>query len=649
LGGYLVFLWTGIGMIAMGVIVAVMFTTYADERGGVWADPWAYRWDIGCVPSVAPAHVTGVRFCQESMAANLESERSQESKALGRDRRRRPVGRGLGDTMSRWCRSARPTTSSPSSGQARRRRGAAGRPAGDHSGRDAAPGRRVPARAADHAGSPRDGARRPDRRAVLFVYAATVNLVPDSGIPAPFLSRGGQSNLALILAVALVVALAPRAETVPAWSVAARPATGRRRWQLGRVPFAALLIVASCAAVAINVTFLPYEAPWPLARVFDSQRAPCPAREDTRASLNVEAPDPARCSTDRIAYDRTRVESVSTAGRSCASRVRTAGAARRLARRPGHRGPQRPVRRPGTGQGLLDQSFGDIVYGTAGSRLRDRLTMPVAASHLTAQGIVDLTNRPGVQHAIATAMRTDSPAGGTPLAGGMVVLDASSGRVLAGVSGPIAIAPRYPAPADDAPAAAFLAGHADYGLGGPHDALDGSYADAQCGAESRAIRRCWKWNYHPLIPPVAPNQAVDLRRYVDGDPSVALPRTDIDRRSGSTTGSARRSRGDRGGLPQERRPPGQPARRAHHGNPGRQRGDPQLRRGGCPDVADGQITTLSARVTVVGASSRLSGRPPLLRKAAAITTLNVEPNRSTCPNARSMSVRGNATDGSPST
>jgi len=52
------------------------------------------------VPSVAPAHVTGVRFCQESMAANLESERSQESKALARSPTRL-WGRGLGDTMSK--------------------------------------------------------------------------------------------------------------------------------------------------------------------------------------------------------------------------------------------------------------------------------------------------------------------------------------------------------------------------------------------------------------------------------------------------------------------------------------------------------------------------------------------------------------------
>jgi len=147
-------------------------------------------------------------------------------------------------------------------------------------------------------------------------------------------------------------------------------ATGRRRWQLGRVPFAALLIVASCAAVAINVTFLPYEAPWPLPRVFDSQRAPCPAREDTRASLMSKPPDPARCSTDRIAYDRTRVE-VRFRRPAGPAPVASDGGWQ-LVGSPGGLAIEDLnglFAVPGTGQGLLDQSFGDIVYGTAGSRL----------------------------------------------------------------------------------------------------------------------------------------------------------------------------------------------------------------------------------------------------------------------------------------
>ncbi|SCL34507.1 Cell cycle protein [Micromonospora pallida] len=553
---YRLFAWS---LVVLGFAGAalVIASGYVAKRVRVWADPWAHRWDSSCVPvDNPPKTFSGVSLCQESMLANQEAARSQVAKSLAAVADGGLWGRGLGDHMSAvvpgqatdfvlaavWnklgglvvlavavltvllCAALR---------------------------RVAAPGLRTV--------RPRLSALLAIGLAAMiigqffFVLAATLNLIPHSGIPVPFLSRGGHSTLALLLAITLALAMTPR--TVGTWQPdtlrsaqraqpAPGPATRRSGWTVGHLRSGVLAGFAACLALVTLATLVPYPAPLtPLPAAYAADRPPCELRQATRDGVLSPAPDPRTCSTDRIAYRRTVVE------------VRLGG--RPVLRQDRDRGGWAPVGSweggltmrdltgllavPGGGLGVVDQSFPAVTNGTAGTSLGRRLAPPRDPADVPPDGVIDLTVDPALQHAMATAMSTPGPAGTTPLAGGMVVLDAVTGQVLAGVSVPLQPTPRPPAATGDLTEVdKYLTGRRRYDHIGPDGRLDGAVGAADCDpdeADGRTLSSCWRWSYTPR-PEAADQPDPELLAYLAGKrlPAEFVPQPSVNRAFGKHYG-----------------------------------------------------------------------------------------------------------------
>ncbi len=204
--------WALVVLLFAGVAL-VISSGYVAKRVRVWADPWAHRWDGGCVPATSPPMTfPDAVLCQESMLANQEAARSQ----VGRIWQRLPTA-GCGVAASAIgcpprCRARRRTSSSRQCGTSwagwscsfsQRSQCCSARCC-----RVALPGLQDV--------RPRLGSLLAIGLAAMivtqffFVLAATLNLIPHSGIPVPFLSRGGHSTLALLIALAVALAMMPR-------------------------------------------------------------------------------------------------------------------------------------------------------------------------------------------------------------------------------------------------------------------------------------------------------------------------------------------------------------------------------------------------------------------------------------------------------
>ena len=551
---YRVFIWAAVILIGTAGTAVLLGTSYIQERATVWADPWAYRWDAGCaVPDGAQASPTGEIYCQQSLAANLESQHSQVARALSAVADGGLWGRGLRDTASGMV------------------------PAGQTDFILAVVWNKlggvavllisilvVMLGAALRQATRSSRARAPDGRAgrrqgqlwfaffaaglasmivgnYLFVFLATVNVIPHSGIPAPFLSRGGQWTLSLLAGIAIVVLIASRTGTAIAASKVpsvrmVEPPTLARPGRLAVVP---LTVCLACVAV---ITVVPYQKPgFPLPTAYDETRPVCRVRDMTREGLTSAPPDPARCSTDRLAFNRTRVEvrlgdhTVLLQNRDTAAWTfeGTPEAGLTLADLSGL------LKVGNGGVGLLDQSYDDVTQETAGTTLAKRLSAP--SGHPEADGLLDLTIDPALQHALVDSLRSDGTAGSPPMAGGVVVIEAATGHVLAS-----ATAPGYAEPvrADSAEAEAteaakqFLKNRKYYGpLAG--ERLDGSAEDATCqsAADSgEANPDCWRWSV--IIPGASDNadSLAALRDYVGGDLDADLPLPHVNRAVGKWYG-----------------------------------------------------------------------------------------------------------------
>ncbi|WFG46276.1 FtsW/RodA/SpoVE family cell cycle protein [Pseudonocardia alni] len=214
--------------------LAVLAHPYIANRVRTWWEPWVYPWVSPCVPppagSAPPFEVPdGSVACQEALQTYVAGRLSQISQSLAAVADGGLWGRGLPDTIT-------------------------GRiPAGSTDFvlavtwnklgglavlalsvlvvllgvalvtlyRDLRPG----ARAGDPGRLLAAGAAGMLVGQYLFVLAATLNVVPHSGITAPWLSRGGQSTLAVTLVVLLAVAAGYRGGRPP-HPTRARP--GRR-------------------------------------------------------------------------------------------------------------------------------------------------------------------------------------------------------------------------------------------------------------------------------------------------------------------------------------------------------------------------------------------------------------------------------------
>ncbi len=198
---------------------------------------------------------------------------------------------------------------------------------------------------------------------------------------------------------------------------------------------------------------------------------------------------------------------------------------------------------PGGGVGIVDQSFPAITNGTAGTSLTRRLAPAPDPAVADPDGVIDLTIDPGLQHALATAMSTPDPDGAAPLAGGLVVLDAASGRVLAGVSVPLQ-PDRQPDPrrsADDVSSVdEYLTHRREYDREGPDGQLDGAIRAADCNpdnADADTQASCWRWSYTRRAE-AATEPDPELLTYVDNRrlPADEVPHPSVNRAFGKHYG-----------------------------------------------------------------------------------------------------------------
>jgi cell division protein FtsW (lipid II flippase) len=539
--GYQMFLAAGLALFAVAAI-ASLSTDYIADRGKVWADPWAYRWDSACVTPAGPPLdkvPEGVTPCLLSHVANNEGRRSQMGKALAAVADGGLFGRGLADSESKvvpagptdfilavmWnklgglvvlassvllvllgaaiVRATRSPDDRPSMSSLFGA-GLAGLVVGQH----------------------------------LFVFAATLNVIPHSGIPAPFLSRGGQATLATLLGVMLALTLAARQSRAPVTiSDSLRTANWRTAFA-GRT--GTLTAAGLCLFMAAFITVSPYNAPLPagsfLPASYAADRPVCPARQPSTEDSLSPPQDPEKCSTDRLAHRRTRIE------------IRFSGNDPLLLDRDSGRWEQATAQadgltiedlsglvRVGAGDtGVIDQSFPEIIDGTAGTTLGSRL-LPHDEQR-PADGGLDLTIDPRLQHLIAEALRSSGPNGASPMAGGMVVIDARSGRVLAAASVPVN-SPVYGPPVDRDAGDDWVESHPEYGQVTGPGGLDGKKTDGTCADEEVARELCWRWSYQTDAALDRAAIIADQQRYVGGNAAAKqLPDPKVNRAVGNLYG-----------------------------------------------------------------------------------------------------------------
>lgn len=501
-------LFVGVAVLAIAGAMALLTTDYVGERGRVWNDPWRFRWDAPCAVVDSPDQVTvpaGRIACRRSLAADAESEDSQLARAIAATADGGLWGRGLRDRVS----------------------GAV--PAGSTDFILAVVWNKLGGLAVIAAGlllallsaalvraaTVDPAAARPSVLLLfasglgamltgqfLFVLAATANVVPHTGIPAPLLSRGGQSTLAIGAGIALVLAVAryagPAPQAVPAAPVRLVATTGT---------------VALLAGVVAVLTLAPYAAPrianFRLPAVYAQQRPLCPSRTADLAGLATPPPDPARCSTDLIALARTGVAvSFDDGGQLL------------LDRQTGEWVPDGDLAGLATDDlghlldpsGLLRTTYPQVMEVSAGARLSDRLR---PAPRHPVDGRLALTLDPGAQHRAAAALHDLAPAA-------VVVLDAATGRIL--VSAATEPGGSGAGPLDPAQAKDFARQHRFYvhpdGSGG----IDDTRKDDSCLRRSKDGSEqddCWLTSYTEPARPARADGALG-RSYPYGEAVAPL-------------------------------------------------------------------------------------------------------------------------------
>ncbi|MGW4211214.1 penicillin-binding transpeptidase domain-containing protein [Lentzea sp. NPDC004789] len=486
-----------LALAAVGFLV-MLTTSYITTRWETQRNPWVYNWAQSCTdvtgPGQPPVVPAGTTACQETMAGEHSSVHSQIAQSLATIADGGLWGRGLTDTTSGTL----PAGSSDlvlaviwsklggvvvvllsallavlAAALARLSR---------TTGKPASPERLFIG-----------GLAGMILAQFLFVLAATVNAVPHSGITAPFLSYGVQSTVALGIGVIVAVLLHYRGEPRP---VAAAPSS--------RLTFSgSLLTFLTCVMLAWGVTVWPYTG-------LAENRPFCA----TTAAV-VRA---AECSTDRIAQQRTSVQLV-IGGRA-------------QYQRQGAAPTWTPVDQPQVDladlAGIVDgTALGDALSTGAGTSLASRLGPPADA----APGAVELSVDPKIQQAMAAAVRT----GPGKLAGGLVVLDAATGHVLAAASAPTETArATTPAPLTQE-TEDFLKSHQDYFHRGPDGSPDETRRCDPGDVTAQDRADCVRWGLRAATTPSTEDRTV-LSEYVDGRTDVRPPSPGVNRAFGKRYG-----------------------------------------------------------------------------------------------------------------
>ncbi|GLW33146.1 hypothetical protein Areg01_60840 [Actinoplanes regularis] len=498
-------LFIGVAVLLIGGAVTLFATDYVGERGRVWSDPWRFRWSSACAvvpatPELRAAVPANRVPCLRSLAADAESEESQVAQAISATADGGLWGRGLRDRVS-GAVAAGPTDFvlavvwNKLGGFVVIGVGllvmvlAAGL-----------------VRAAEHSERLRLFAAGLGAMIVgqyLFVLATTANAIPHTGIPAPLLSRGGQSTLALLIGIAVVLAGARR-------SAPAIPAPRR--------VVSTTMLVGSLAGIVTVLTLVPYAAPglggFTGPRIYRQDRPLCPPRPAERSAMVTQPPDPKVCSTDLIALARTRIAVTFPGGGRLA-----------LDRTTGEWEPEHPealsglagadlaglTNVPGGPTGLIERTYPDLIGYSAGARLSRRLLPP---ERDRVDGGLALTLDPGLQHVLAGTVSGPEPAA-------VVVLDRADGRVLASAGGP---GSGKPPKVNRRQAERFGREHRHYVRPEPDGRVDDSAADPACVRRSRdgaGQRECWRWSY--TVPePAGSDRALGQAYPFDGAADLVL-------------------------------------------------------------------------------------------------------------------------------
>ncbi|MCX2949698.1 penicillin-binding transpeptidase domain-containing protein [Lentzea sp. NEAU-D7] len=527
-------LWSALGLVVL-VAIPVLQMPYVQTRQDAWHRPWTFNWSVACAPApsgvIVPTDTPdGLLPCLETLDGASAGKRSQIAQSMAAVADGGLWGRGLSDTLL---------------GQL---------PAGSTDFILAVAWNKLGgiaiillavllamlavalARCRTHldrfADTDDQAVQRRIRAARLFaaglagmlvaqfgfVLVTTLNLLPHSGITAPFLSRGGQSTLALTAGVLMAVWLLYRADrpACPVPTTTARAVVnhtpvpaGLHHGRLRRVaPVGLIAMFLSSAFLATTITIAPYGR-------YAEDRVFC-LTQDARV-------DPARCSTDRTANRRTSAE------------LRIGGQVqyvRDRAEQEWREGDQPALsfsdltgllHLHGTSSSLA-YALDPILDGGSGTSLRERV-LPTPGGPRA--GYVDLTIDPKLQKAATEALRADADGKG-PLAGGIVIVDARTGHVLTASSAPSALGWKEdvePAEPDQGQVEAYYQSHRNYGpING--DRVDES--DRDCHT-LEWDGRCKKWSLDKKIEDFAAEFLAERRRYAPGTPDDKLPTADQNR------------------------------------------------------------------------------------------------------------------------
>ncbi|GLZ40801.1 penicillin-binding transpeptidase domain-containing protein [Actinokineospora sp. NBRC 105648] len=542
-------LWAPLALLVLIGAIGMVATPYISERGAVWSDPWAYTWAAECQtpPATAtpPPVPAGTEACQISFRSAEASARSQIAQSLSVIADGGVWGRGLEDTTSGrvpaastdfvisvvWSKLGGITVlllaavlALLAAALTRLGRQIPAEPA------PASPTPRQPRPVVEPGGLFVVGLTAAILGQFLFVLAATVNALPHSGITAPFLSRGGHSTIALGLGVIAAVVVqyrsggsAPAApnplgtkELVPAFP----PSAFSAWWARPTLPAIAVIFVL-CLTLIGGITLAPYNG-------LPEERAYCSTQRPTVVST--------ACSTDRLAYDRTTVR-VALGGVPQYVRDRSGSAWVPIGAPTVSLEDLGGLLQSGGGRGAIDLALTDVIDGTSGTSLGQRLGPPSATPEA---GLIELTVDPAIQRETAAALRMDAVVEGEskpvpPLAGGAVVMEADTGRVLATASAPGETGQdTTKVPVDDAARTAFLRAH-DFGTRDAKGDL-AEADDCKKSDEDSELDRCWKWSLRTPDPTESAESTQRRKHFVGDQDDVPLPATDVNRALGRQYG-----------------------------------------------------------------------------------------------------------------
>lgn len=494
-----------LALVAVGFLV-MLTTSYITTRWETQRNPWVYSWAQSCTDAAAgkpaPAVPDGTTPCQETMAGEHSSTHSQIAQSLATIADGGLWGRGLTDTTSGtlpagssdlvlaviWSKLGGVVVVLLSALLALLAAALA-----------------KLSRATGKAASPErlfiGGLAGMILTQFLFVLAATVNAVPHSGITAPFLSYGVQSTVALGIGVIIAVLLHYRTEPQPQPQPVTTPAS--------RLRFSgSLLAFLTCLMLAWGVTVWPYTG-------LAENRPFCA----TTAAVVTAA----ECSTDRIAQRRTAVQLV----------IGDKAQYVRKGANPTWTALGQPEVALADLAGIVDgTALGDALPTGSGTSLASRLGPPADP----VPGEIALSIDPKLQKTLAAALRAPAPNGGGPLAGGLVVLEAETGRVLASASAPTETARATTEASATRDTEDFLRAHQDYYHRRPDGSLDET---KRCDPERvTAAERanCARWSLRSDTAGLSEEDKAPLRGYVAGRTDVRLPSPWVNRAFGKRYG-----------------------------------------------------------------------------------------------------------------